>query len=165
MTVVFERLQDITNEDGSLKSYNDVCSTFNTATTNAALYAKVVKAIPNDWKELIKKREIYVIDNNCYVNTNGDKTELQNMNQKSIYKALVIKKLDRSAAHKKYTATYDLDEDEWKTIYLMPHTLPISNKAKEIHYKIVHGYVATNHLLYKMDIVNSDVCNFCKHCE
>ena len=47
----------------------------------------------------------------------------------------------------------------------MPHTLPISNKAKEIHYKIVHGYVATNHLLYKMDIVNSDVCNFCKHCE
>ena len=28
------------------------------------------------------------------------------MNQKSIYKALVIKKLDRSAAHKKYTAAY-----------------------------------------------------------
>ena len=95
------KIADITNEDGSLKSYNDVCSTFNTATTNAALYAKVVKAIPNDWKELIKKREIYVIDNNCYANTNGDKTELQNMNQKSIYKALVIKKLDRSAAHKK----------------------------------------------------------------
>ena len=50
-------------------------------------------------------------------------------------------------------------------IYLMPHTLPISNKAKEMHYKIVHGYVATNHLLYKMNIMNSDVCNFCKHCE
>ena len=159
------KIADITNEDGSLKSYNDVCSTFNTATTNAALYAKVVKAIPTDWKELIKKREIYVIDNNCYVNTNGDKTELQNMNQKSIYKALVIKKLDWSAAYKKYTATYNLDEDEWKSIYLMPHTLPISNKAKEMHYKIVHGYVATNHLLYKMDIVNSDVCTFCKHCE
>ena len=47
----------------------------------------------------------------------------------------------------------------------MPHTLPISNKAKGMHYKIVHGYVATNHVLYKMDIVNSDVCNFCKHCE
>ena len=49
----------------------------------------------------------------------------------------------------------------------MSHTLPISNKAKEMHYKIVHGYVATNHLglLYKMNIINSDVCNFCKHCE
>ena len=90
------KIADITNEDGSFKSYNDVCSIFNTATTNATSYAKVVKAIPTDWKELIKKREIYVIDNNCYVNTNGDKTELQNMNQKSIYKALVIKKLDRS---------------------------------------------------------------------
>ena len=49
------KIADITNEDGSLKSYNDVCSTFNTATTNAAFYAKVVKAIPTDWKELIKK--------------------------------------------------------------------------------------------------------------
>ena len=159
------KIADITNEDGSIKSYNDVCSIFNTATTNTTSYAKVVKAIPTDWKELIKKREIYVIDNNCYVSTNGDKTELQNMNQKSIYKELVIKKLDRSAAYRKYTATYNLDEDEWKSIYMMPHTLPISNKAKEMHYKIVHGYVATNHLLYKMNIMNSDVCNFCKRCE
>ena len=44
------KIADITNEDGSLKSYSDVCSTFNTATTNEALYAKVVKAIPTDWK-------------------------------------------------------------------------------------------------------------------
>ena len=159
------KIADITNEDGSFKSYNDVCSIFNTATTNATSYVKVANAIPTDWKELIQKREIYVIDNNCYVNTNGDKTELQNMNQKSIYKALVIKKLDRSAAYRKHTATYNLDEDEWKSIYLMPHALPISNKAKEMNYKIVHGYVTTNHLLYKMNIVNSDVCNFCKHCE
>ena len=47
----------------------------------------------------------------------------------------------------------------------MPHTLPISNKAKEMHDKIVHCYVATDQLLYKMNIMNSDVCNFCKHCE
>ena len=95
------KIADITNEDGSFKSHNDVCSIFNTAATNATSYAKVVKAIPTDWKELIKKRKIYVIDNNCYVNTNGDKPELQNTNQKSIYKALVIKKLDRSAAYRK----------------------------------------------------------------
>ena len=115
--------------------YNFPFSTRNQKSQNRTYsIKKVVKAISTDWKELIKKREIYVIDNNCYVNTNGDKTELQNMNQKSIYKALVIKKLDRSAAYKKYTVTYDLDEFEWKTIYLMPHTLPISSKAKEIHY-------------------------------
>ena len=58
----------------------------NTATTNATSYAKVAEAIPTDWNELIKKREIYVIDNNCYVSTNGDKTESQNVNQKSIYR-------------------------------------------------------------------------------
>ena len=126
----------------------------------------IVKAIPSDWKELMKNRETYVIDiNNCYVSTNGDETELKNMNQKSIYMALMIKKLDRSAACRKYTDTYNLDEDEWKSIYLMPHILPISNKAKEMHYRIVHGYVATNHMMYKMNTINSDLCNFCEHCE
>ena len=47
------------------------------------------------------------------------------------------------------------------TIYQMPHTLSISNKAKELHYKIVHGYVATNRLLHKMNIIDSDICDFC----
>ena len=77
----------------------------------------------------------------------------------------MIKKLDRSAACRKYTDTYNLDEDEWKSIYLMLHILPISNKVKEMHYRIVHGYVATNHMLYKMNTMNYDLCNFCEHCE
>ena len=34
-----------------------------------------------------------------------------------------------------------------------------------MYFKIVRDYVATNHLLKKMNIMNSDVCNFCKHCE
>ena len=38
-------------------------------------------------------------------------------------------------------------------------------KAKEMHYKITHGHVTTNHLLYKMNIMNSDKCSFCKHYE
>ena len=51
------KIADITNEDGSFKSYNDVCSILNTVTTNASSYAKVVKAIPTDWKELIRKEK------------------------------------------------------------------------------------------------------------
>ena len=36
------KIADITNEDRSFKSYNDVCSIFNTSTTDATSYAKVV---------------------------------------------------------------------------------------------------------------------------
>ena len=39
----------------------------------------------------------------------------------------MIKKLDRSAAYKKYTATYNLDEDEWKTIYRVFDATHIAN--------------------------------------
>ena len=34
-----------------------------------------------------------MLDDNCYVNTNGDKVELQKIAYKEIYKALVIKKI------------------------------------------------------------------------
>ena len=101
------------------------------------------------------------LDDNCYVSVNGDKVELQNLGHKELYKALVTQKLDRSTAHRKYTETYNFNEEEWTTIYQMPHTLSISNKAKELHYKIVHGYVATNRLLHKMNIIDCDICDFC----
>ena len=32
----------------------------------------------------------------------------------------------------------------------------------EIHYKILHNYIACNNLLYKMNIINSPYCNFCQ---
>ena len=128
---------------------------------NPPFYDKIVRAVPANWKETIQEREVCTLDDNCYVSVNGDKVELQNLGHKELYKALVTQKLDRSTAHRKYTETYNFNEEEWTTIYQMPHTLSISNKAKELHYKIVHGYVATNRLLHKMNIIDSDICDFC----
>ena len=80
-----------------------------------------------------------------------------------MYEGIGNKKIDRSTAHRKYTETYNFNEEEWTTIYQIPHTLSVSNKAKELHYKIVHGHVATNRLLHKMNIIiiDSDICDFC----
>ena len=158
-----KKLGHITNDDGSIKSYTDICLTYNIdkRMINPPFYDKIVRAVPANWKEAIQEREVCTLDDNCYVSVNGDKVELQNLGHKELYKALVTKKLDRSTAHRKYTETYNFNEEEWTTIYQMPHTLSISNKAKELHYKIVHGYVATNRLLHKMNIIDSDICDFC----
>ena len=158
-----KKLGHITNDDGSIKSYTDICLTYNIdkRMVNPPFYDKIVRAVPANWKEAIQEREVCTLDDNCYVSVNGDKVELQNLGHKELYKALVTKKLDRSTAHRKYTETYNFNEEEWTTIYQMPHTLSISNKAKELHYKIVHGYVATNRLLHKMNIIDSDICDFC----
>ena len=45
---------------------------------------------------------------------------------------------------------------------MLPFNLKISNKAKQMNYKILHNFVATNKLLYKIGKVDSPRCNFCQ---
>ena len=44
---------------------------------------------------------------------------------------------------------------------MIPIKVGVSNKAKENQYKIMHDYIPTNKLLFKMKIKDSPRCNFC----
>ena len=48
-----------------------------------------------------------------------------------------------------------------KKYHILPTAAKVCNKGKEIQFKIIHGFLATNVLLYKMNIANSSQCNFC----
>ncbi len=61
----------------------------------------------------------------------------------------------------KYNAMFGITEEQWESYYKLYMKLNVSNKAKENQYKIVHDYVATNKLLYKMNVRDSARCNFC----
>ena len=54
-----------------------------------------------------------------------------------------------------------LSSNEWKNIFLLPRTLPVDNKTKDLEYKIIMRFIPTNYLLHKMGKVNSKVCSFC----
>merc|ERR1712105_134682 len=49
----------------------------------------------------------------------------------------------------------------WRHIYLLPHILNVTYKVKELQYSILHNYIRTNKLLYKMKLIESPNCNFC----
>ena len=66
----------------------------------------------------------------------------------------------------KYKAKHEhihgfLSEEEWENIFLLPHKIPVTNKLKELQYKIIMRFVPTNYLLYKMGKVTSQTCTFC----
>ena len=42
-----------------------------------------------------------------------------------------------------------LSSNEWKNIFLIPRTLPVDNKTKDLQYKIIMRFIPTNYLLYK----------------
>ena len=73
----------------------------------------------------------------------------------------VFKKLDKSASCTKLSEQFEITENEWNQYFLLPHKSGVTNRVKELQYKILHSYVATNKLLYKMNIKASPRCNFC----
>ena len=74
---------------------------------------------------------------------------------------MVLNKIEFSKASITYSNEFTLDKADWEDIYVLPRKLKMSNKVKEINYKILHNYVATNKLLYKIGINDSPRCNFC----
>ena len=89
------------------------------------------------------------------------KIDVNKMSSKEIYGNMVRCRKEHSKANEKYTTMFDITDEEWKIYYTMYGRLQIINKAKEMQYKILHDYVPTNKLLYKMTYIASPRCNFC----
>jgi len=54
-----------------------------------------------------------------------------------------------------------LSDKDWENIFSVLHCTPVSNRMKDLQYKIIMRFVPTNRLLYKMQKVTSQRCSFC----
>jgi len=155
----------IIKNNGCFKSFNEICTEFGINRSYFLTYIGIIKSIPPNWKRRLKEQEIrnnVEITKLCFININNKKQELSKVNHKQIYEQLIVKKIEYSKAFVKYSEQFKLDLEQWKKIYMLPFNLQISNKAKEMNYKILHNFVATNKLLYKIGKVDSPRCNFCQ---
>ena len=50
----------------------------------------------------------------------------------------------------------------WKEIYSLPFVVTIETKIREFHYKILNNIVFTNEKLFRLKMVDSPLCVFCK---
>ena len=151
----------ILNENGTLFNFQELSDKFGIDRSYFLFYMSVLRCIPMHWKNIIRGKSIGEINNGYKIKVNGKCVNLVETHNKVIYKSLTLKKMSRSKAFKNYTEQYNINNEKWKLIYRLPHELNISNKAKEMQYKILHNYVPTNQLLFKMNIIQSPRCNFC----
>ncbi len=142
-----------------LKSIQDIAIEFGIETDTYLFYQTLVNAIPTQWK-----RE-YLNKNNNQIqrfdHPNASTEDPSKMQRKEMYFHMVNKKQDKSKACIKYTQMFDITNEEWELYYTFTIQLQVINKVKEMQYKILHDYVATNKLLYKMEFRSSPRCNFC----
>jgi hypothetical protein len=152
----FMRVHQLFNDNGDLIDFKDLPEVVRSK-TNFLYYNSICKSLPTKKYENVVK----YIDASDTLLTFAGGTDLLTVHYKVLYNELVRRKLEYSKAVHDYSTTYDIPEEMWTKLFQLPFVLKLSNTEKEFQYKITHGYLATNRLLYKMNIIDSPRCNFC----
>ena len=62
----------------------------------------------------------------------------------------------------KWQIEFQVTNLNWKRMYRLPFLLTVESKYKWFQYRINNRILATNSFLKKINIVDSDLCSFCK---
>ena len=87
---------------------------------------------------------------------------LENLKAKQIYKIFINKDVIEPTSKLKYQQKYPEYTFEWEEIYSIPYKATIDTKHREFQWKILHRILYGNSSLYKMQLVDSPLCIFCK---
>ena len=94
--------------------------------------------------------------------THDDKIDLESSSSKDIYRKIVKLKLETPTSLNKYANLIDtFTTTERKNMFLLPRICTKNTKLKEFQFKILHRYLPTNVLLFKMKKTESQKCTFC----
>ena len=118
-------------------------------------------SIPQAWKKKIKEYSFDGHYTDCNILENGSIKSLFEISNKQLYDMHVKAKYDKSKANITYSQQFNITENEWEQIYFLPYRVNVSNKAKEFQYKVLHRYLGTKLLLYKIGKLDTPRCNLC----
>ena len=88
--------------------------------------------------------------------------DIQSCSSKYLYKELVTLSSELPPAILKHSQLFpEIINIKANNIFLIPRVCTNNNFLKDLQYQIIHKYLPTNHLLYKMGKVSSMSCSFC----
>ena len=90
-------------------------------------------------------------------------TKISEKEVKHYYLKKAYDKLKESdfKAQVKYNQQFNVPPESWSTIYNIPFNTVYDHKIIDLQYRIVHRYIGTRSLLYKMGKSDSPNCELC----
>ena len=125
----------------------------------------IVSAIPLSWKLILRQgfqRHKCALQGFNICN-DGVHTDISSMTSRCIYLSLVKKIFEPPTSQKKYNYELDVKDNEWSYIYTMPFKSTYDVKMRIFQYKINLNCLMTNTRLFKMNLIDSDICTFCNN--
>ena len=99
--------------------------------------------------------------NKTIVLPTADIIDIQCSNSKEIYSKIIKLRREKPTTLEYLKVQFSLSDKEVENMYLLPRVCTTNMALKEFQYKILHRYLATNELLYKMKRIESKRCTFC----
>ena len=88
-------------------------------------------------------------------------SELYKLKSKIVYKGFLSEVIARPVCEQLFSSTFDIQENDWSQIYILPFKCTIEVKMRVFQFKLSHNILYTNNRLYKMKLVESEMCTFC----
>ena len=125
----------------------------------------IVDALPCEWKRIIRQSAQYPpshIGDAFYLKMEDSEVALSKVSSKLLYVAFKSRKQVPPTAQKKFQEKFPQLQTDWREIYSLPFTVTIETKIREFQYKMLNNIVFTNEKLFRLKMINSPLCTFCK---
>ena len=84
------------------------------------------------------------------------------LSAKFVYKKLISNCFVHPTSQAHLLRKLNLQDVNWQTVYMLPRYCTIDSHTRIFQYKILNNILFLNNRLFKMNIVNSELCSFCE---
>ena len=144
---------------GSIKTWSMLSAEYYLGPESFLSCYSLVKAIPKEWKAIL--RDSTVTGENL-ASENVHNELYSHLSAKFVYKKLISNCFVHPTSQAHLLRKLNLQDVNWQTVYMLPRYCTIDSHTRIFQYKILNNILFLNNRLFKMNIVNSELCSFCE---
>ena len=158
-------INDLLKENGNFYSYDEFIDFYGPEvkeTTSFISYMAVIKAIPSEWKRIIREKGGRLGD---YPHTKSIDMIINLAKPSRFFyaKAISSTATSPSKAFKKWESSLGIspEEADWPQAFTLQSKASGETRLRALQLKIIHRILPTNKLLFKYKIKSTQSCTFC----
>ena len=126
---------------------------------------QLISIIPENWKKIIKHDKgvsRIFCDFKPHLITKAKIFPISKLSSKEFYKVLISSLSKPPTSQGRIMEILEIDSLPWKEIYSLPRKVTIDTYSRIFHYKCLNNILYLNNALFKMKLIDSPLCYFCK---
>jgi hypothetical protein len=155
------KISDLFSPNGNLLSHTEINEKYQSSLTFLDVL-RIRMTLPHEWKDILLKisnveKPVELLYNKL--------NQLKTLRTKDLYQILIEKEHDcksHTNAHVYWQNKYGSDEEDMKSVYMLPYRVSKLTILQSLQYKILNKIINCNYWLFKIKIKHSYVQILCR---